>query len=135
MAKTPDWMYRQSAVIPWRRGRSGLEVLLVTSRSGKRWVPPKGVIERGMSAPDSAAKEALEEAGVRGKVDERPLGSYSYRKWSGTCTVEVYAMEVTEELSAWPEASSRRREWVSRREARRRVDEAELKAILASLDR
>ena len=47
----------------------------------------------------------------------------------------IYAMKVTEELSAWPEASSRRREWVSRREARRRVDEAEPKAILATLDR
>ena len=134
MANVPDWMYRQSAVIPWRRGRSGLEVLLVTSRKGKRWVPPKGVVESGMSAPELAAKEALEEAGVRGTVGERPLGSYSYEKWRGTCTVEVFAMAVTEELADWPEAASRRREWVSPAEARRRVDEIELKAILAKLD-
>ena len=126
----PEWMYRQSAVIPYRAGADGLEVLLITSRKRKRWVPPKGVVEPGMTAPASAAKEAEEEAGVQGPVDDRPLGSYRYRKWGGTCTVEVFAMKVTEESASWPEADFRTREWMPPEEAASRVDEEELKRIL-----
>jgi phosphohistidine phosphatase len=75
VARVPAWMYRQSAVIPYRRGPSGLEVLLVTSRKGTRWVLPKGVVEPDLSPAASAAKEALEEAGVRGPIDDEPLGA------------------------------------------------------------
>lgn len=136
--RLPEWMYRQSAVIPYRCGArhgrgDGLEVLLVTSRKRKRWVPPKGVVEPGMSAADSAAKEAFEEAGIRGRVDVRPLGAYRYRKWGATCTVEVFAMEVTEEFAGWPESDIRTREWLSPEEAASRVDEAELKRMIADL--
>lgn len=129
MAKVPSWMYRQSAVIPYREGRSGIEVLLVTSRKGRRWVPPKGVVERDMTPAASAEKEALEEAGVRGVIDDRPLGTYQYRKWGGTCTVQVFAMQIEEELSHWPEAGTRRREWLSVDDARRRIDEKGLRRI------
>ena len=70
VAQVPAWMYRQSAVIPYRKRPNGLEVLLVTSRKGTRWVLPKGVVEPGMTPAASAAREALEEAGIRG-VDGR----------------------------------------------------------------
>jgi phosphohistidine phosphatase len=80
MAKVPVWMFRQSAVIPYRRGPNGLEVLLVTSRKGKHWVLPKGVVEPDLTPAVSAEKEAMEEAGVRGAVDDEPLGTYEYRK-------------------------------------------------------
>ncbi len=126
----PEWMYAQSAVIPYRYGTDGLEVLLITSRKRKRWVPPKGVVEPGMTPAASAAKEAAEEAGIKGSVDDRPLGAYQYRKWGGTCTVEVFAMRVTEEFDDWPESDSRTREWMAPEEAGKRVDEEELKAIL-----
>ena len=122
-------MYRQSAVIPYRRGPSGLEVLLVTSRKGTRWVLPKGVVEPDLSPAVSAAKEALEEARVRGAIDDEPLGTYQYRKWGGTCTVQVFAMEVEEEVADWPEAGLRRRAWLTVDDARRRVDEVALRQI------
>ena len=122
-------MYRQSAVIPYRRGPSGLEVLLVTSRNGTRWVLPKGVVEPDLSPAASAAKEALEEAGVRGAIDDEPLGTYQYRKWGGTCTVQVFAMEVEQEEADWPEANTRRRAWLTVDDARRRVDEAALRQM------
>ena len=122
-------MYRQSAVIPYRRGPSGLEVLLVTSRNGTRWVLPKGVVEPDLSPAASAAKEALEEAGVRGAIDDEPLGTYQYRKWGGTCTVQVFAMEVEQEEADWPEANTRRRAWLTVDDARRRFDEAALRQM------
>jgi 8-oxo-dGTP pyrophosphatase MutT (NUDIX family) len=131
--KVPDWMYRQSAVIPYRHGIDGLEVLLITSRKRKRWVLPKGVVEPGMTPADSAAKEAFEEAGIEGTVDGRPLGSYRYRKWGGTCTVEVFAMRVAEETAGWPEADIRTREWVPLADAAGRVEEADLKRMIAEL--
>ncbi|MCP5364943.1 MAG: NUDIX hydrolase [Hyphomicrobiales bacterium] len=132
MAKVPDSMYRQSGVIPWRRTDDGIQVLLITSRKKKRWVLPKGVVEPGISPAASAAKEAMEEAGIAGLVEDQPLGTYRYQKWGGTCTVEVFAMKVMEEMMTWPEDSFRSREWISIAEAKDRVDEAELKAILIS---
>jgi 8-oxo-dGTP pyrophosphatase MutT (NUDIX family) len=129
MAQVPEWMFRQSAVIPYRRGPGGLEVLLITSREGKRWVLPKDVVEPDLTPAVSAGKEAREEAGVRGAVDEQPLGTYQYRKWGGTCTVQVFAMKVEEEVADWPEARTRSRAWLSFDDARRRIDEADLKQI------
>jgi len=133
MAGVPEWMYRQSAVVPYRFGSGGLEVLLITSRKRKRWVLPKGVVEPGMTPADSAEKEAFEEAGIEGRVDGRPLGAYQYRKWDGTCSVEVFAMRVTGESDDWPEADVRTREWLPLSEAVGRVDEAELKALITAL--
>jgi phosphohistidine phosphatase len=129
MAQVPAWMYRQSAVIPYRKGPNGLEVLLVTSRKGTRWVLPKGVVEPDLSLTASAANEALEEAGVRGAIDDAPLGTYQYRKWGGICTVQVFAMEVEEEEPDWPEAGMRTRAWLTVDDARRRVDEEGLRLI------
>ena len=111
MRTRPRWFYVQSAVVPYRVASGSVEVLLITTRGGRRWTVPKGVVEPRMTAAASAAKEAYEEAGVRGDVDAPPLGVYEYEKWGGTCTVEVYAMRVTEVLDAWPE-SHRRRRWV-----------------------
>lgn len=130
MGDVPEAMYRQSAVIAYRRGTDGLEVLLVTSRKGKRWVLPKGVVEPDMTPAASAANEAFEEAGVRGSVEEGRLGTYRYRKWGGTCTVEVFAMAVDEELPVWPEMAVRERAWLSPTEARRRIDGKKLKRLL-----
>lgn len=129
----PDWIYRQSAVLPYRRRHRELEVLLITSRRGTRWIVPKGIVEPGMTPAASAAKEAWEEAGVEGQVSEPALGRYRYRKWGGTCTVDVFPMLVTSELADWPEAAFRRREWLAVEAAVRRLDSEDLKAIVARL--
>jgi len=134
MSDTPSWMYAQSAVIPYKFEAEGLRVLLITSRRSGRWVPPKGIVEPDMTAADSAIKEAFEEAGIAGTVDDRrPIGAYTYKKWGGNCSVEVFRMRVTAELADWPEADSRKRRWMTVDEARRRVREPELKRILRRL--
>ena len=133
MERRPSWHYIQSAVVPFRRQGDGLEVLLITSRKGTHWVLPKGIVEPGMTAADSAAKEAWEEAGIEGNVIAQSLGWYSYDKWHGTCAVEVFPMEVTTELTDWPEAETRRREWLSLNQAAERLDHEHLRAILGSL--
>jgi phosphohistidine phosphatase len=132
MRTRPDFFYQQSAVIPFRGHADNLQILVITSRRKRRWVVPKGVKEPDMSAQDSAAKEALEEAGIEGDVLSGSIGSYDYEKWGGTCTVDVYAMEVKKVYDDWLE-SFRDRQWVSLEEAAGRLGEEDLKAIVRSL--
>lgn len=106
-----------------------MEVMLITSSGGKRWVIPKGIVEANLSAADSAAKEAEEEAGVEGIVYPTPLGSYQRQKWGGTCTVEVFLMQVEQMWEEWPE-SYRQRRWVTIEEATALVEEEELRHLL-----
>jgi 8-oxo-dGTP pyrophosphatase MutT (NUDIX family) len=129
---------RQIAAIPVRRSEaSGVEVLLVTSRETQRWVIPKGWPWRKRDDRDAAAGEAWEEAGVRGSVERKVVGTFTYDKRRGEkafkVKVDVYLLEVAEEASKWPEAHERRREWYSAEEAARLVQEPGLQAILLAL--
>ncbi len=130
--KVPKHFFNQSAVVPYHFRDDDLEILLISSRKKKRWVIPKGVKEPGLSAQDSAAQEAREEAGVEGVVLPEPIGDYKYRKWGGVCSVEVYLMEVDKVLDEWPE-SHRDREWMSPKTASKRVDEKDLKRMISSV--
>ncbi len=130
---------RQVAALPWRRGTDGLEILLITSRETHRWVTPKGGRMTGRTDPEAAAQEALEEAGVEGVVDERPLGQFRYlkrlkRRAPRWLAVDVYGLQVTAEHDDWKERAERERVWLPREEAARRVDELELKALIAAFD-
>jgi len=128
---------RQVAALPWRRGADGLQILLVTSRETRRWVTPKGGRMAGKTDAEAAAQEALEEAGVTGRIVEEPFGTFRYlkilkRRRPRWCVVSVYPLEVEVELDDWKEKAERTREWMSPAEAERRVDEPELKTLIAS---
>ena len=90
----------QYAALPFRRGaHSRTQVMLVTSRENGRWIIPKGWPKKRKAPYASAAREALEEAGVIGQVGRDPIGSYSYKKRlkSGAvvaCEVQVFPLEV-----------------------------------------
>lgn len=73
---------RQSGALPYRIKAGKVEVLLVTSTRHKHWIVPKGWIALGLSAAESAAKEALEEAGVCGQV-QTPRDRYLSRSQMG----------------------------------------------------
>jgi 8-oxo-dGTP pyrophosphatase MutT (NUDIX family) len=60
---------QQVAALCWRAHAKGVEILLVTSLNSKRWILPKGWAEPDLSLPESAAREAFEEAGVTGQVE------------------------------------------------------------------
>jgi 8-oxo-dGTP pyrophosphatase MutT (NUDIX family) len=133
MSNPPEWFYNQSAAIPFRRIDGRIEVALITSSSGKRWVIPKGVIDPGETAASTAVRETEEEAGLRGRLSEHGVGSYEYEKWGGTCHVEVFLLDVEEVMEEWDESDVRRREWISPDEAARRVREEDLKVMVRSL--
>jgi len=128
----PAWLYRQSAVIPFRVRNGKIEILLITTRKG-RWIVPKGVIEADLSASHSAAKEAREEAGVSGVLHDHLIGRYAYEKWGGTCRVQVYLLRVTKVFKTWEEDDFRVRAWLSLNEATARVAEPALKRMLKRL--
>ena len=109
---------RQAAVIPYRIRKNRVEIALVTTLSGKRWIVPKGSIDDGERPREAAAREAEEEAGLIGVVTPKPLGRYKYDNGDVTCRVDVYAMHVTTALEHWLEEKLRRRRWV-------RIDDAE----------
>ena len=132
MAVKPDYFCRQSGVIPYRVRKGNLEILLITSRKERRWIIPKGIIAPEYSARSSAAREALEEAGVKGGVHGKLLGVYRHRKWGRTCTVKVYPMRVTRVYKAWEE-TDRDREWVSLKKALKRVSNDGLKRVMKKL--
>ncbi len=110
----PAYYYTQSSVIPYRIRNGELEILVVFSRKKKHLVVPKGIQEPDLTAWDSAAQEALEEAGVEGRVGKEPLGNYVYQKWGAECQVVVFPMEVTKILpeELWQERH-RGRKWIS----------------------
>jgi 8-oxo-dGTP pyrophosphatase MutT (NUDIX family) len=128
----PD-LIEQSGVIPYRFKDGKLEVLLITSRRQKRWVIPKGLVPWRMTARDSAAREAWEEAGVWGTITPRPLDCYESQKWGRPSQVEVYLLAVEHILDIWPEVNFRRRKWFKLAKAIKRVKNIELKALLAKL--
>jgi len=130
----------QFAVLPYRvKKKSEIEVLLISSLDTGRWIVPKGWPMDGMRPAEAAAQEAWEEAGVRGRVYDDVLGVYSYSKWldeelSLPCIVLVFALEVSHSDDAFPEAGQRKRKWMSQKKASQRVDEVELKQIIATFD-
>ncbi|MGA9583113.1 MAG: NUDIX hydrolase [Allosphingosinicella sp.] len=134
-------MLTQYGVVPVRRAADGnLEVLLITSRDTGRWVVPRGNPIAGKSPPESAAQEALEEAGIVGEVEPEALGNYSYEKRrrlgvAVPAVVHLFLMRVVEERCDWPERSQRDRRWFPPEEAAASVHEAELAELIRRLPR
>lgn len=126
-------IYEQAGCIPWRRRGSELEVALITSLSSGRWIIPKGLIDPGESARQTAAKETLEESGLTGDVTEQPVGSYEYFKWGGVCRVQVYLLRVERALEQWDESFERDRRWFTIDDAADSVRESELRAMIRNL--
>lgn len=113
-----------------------MEVLLISSRTTKRWVLPKGWPMADRDGAGTAMQEAWEEAGIR-TDDARPvkIGNYTYRKrLTGDVPVhtlvDVYSMRVIGLADDFPEAGQREREWFSLEQAARLVQEPQLASLL-----
>lgn len=128
----------QFAALCYRVKKDKPQVLLVTSRRSKRWIVPKGWPIAGEAPNEAAATEAWEEAGVKGRVDPRPLGMFMYVKEMASddlpCAVMVYALKVKKIEDEFPEKLERRRKWVSLKKAAALVDSPELARIILKFD-
>jgi len=112
---------RQVAAVCYRIGRRGIEFLLVQTRGG-RWIFPKGGVEPGLTLAQSAALEALEEAGVHGRIEEIPFASYFRRAPDAGISdpaVAAYLCEVTRREA--PQEANRNPTWFSAEKAKQRL--------------
>jgi 8-oxo-dGTP pyrophosphatase MutT (NUDIX family) len=129
----------QYAALPYRVAEE-IEILLVTSRETQRWVIPKGWPMKAKKPHAAAAREALEEAGVSGKIAKTPFGAYRYvkRLKNGAplvCSVDVFPLQVVRQRKRWPEQHQRTAHWFTVAEAAESVDEPELQALIARFGR
>ena len=124
----------QYAALPYSWS-DGLRILLVTSRETGRWVLPKGWPMARKKPHAAAAREAMEEAGVTGKIGKTSIGSYHYVKRLKdaaelTCLVNVYPLEVARQLKRWPEQRQRTAQWFAPEDAALAVHEPPLAALI-----
>lgn len=128
----------QIAAMPVRRRDDGtIEVLLVTSRTTRRWIIPKGWPMKGRRDFKAASIEAHEEAGLKGRMLRHSIGDYTY--WRRTrvdfrlTRVAVYLMRVDRELKRWKEKGQRQQGWLPASDAALIVQEPELSSLILSL--
>jgi len=134
LRERPAYYYSQSAVIPYRFNNNVFEILIVSSNSGKHWVFPKGIIDPGLTPQESAAKEAFEEAGVKGVVAKKLLGEYRVKKWGAECHILVYPMEVNKVIADKDWKTGRRdRKWLGVENVSKHIENTDLLNLLEIL--
>ena len=109
----------QVGALPLRKAAGGFtEVLLLTTRSTKRWTIPKGWPIKGLKSHEAAGREVMEEAGVAGKGRKQAVGRYLYWKRREhhfeLCRGRVFPMNVRGNLDHWPERAQRQSHWFGR---------------------
>lgn len=127
---------RQSGALPYAVVEGRVAFLLITSRRTGRWIFPKGDIEPGMTPWESAALEALEEAGISGQIAIEPVGSYrssAGADGSSLIDVDLYPLRVETQLEVWKEMDQRLRHWTVLPEARRLLNDGALSRLAAKL--
>lgn len=132
---------------------SSTKVLMINSKKGPRGngdgrdlIFPKGGWETDESAAEAAARECLEEGGVRGTIASTtaPMPAYEFTSRSklkagcdpieATCVAHVFTMQVTEVLDHWPEEGERARYWLSPSEAWRRCKHDWMRDAMVACD-
>jgi len=127
----------QYGALPYRfTPMAALEILIVTTRQSRRWIVPKGWPIKRLTPSKSAAREAFEEAGVRGKIGARAIGVFRYKKTAGEngadpeYEVKIFPLLVRRQSATWPEYGQRVVQWVDPEKAIALIREPDLKAIV-----
>lgn len=97
-----------------------VEVMMISSQHGDGFLFPKGGWETDETAEQAAEREAMEEAGVLGNVQEL-VGTFEFKSkrqknefsLEGNCRAHIFVLLVMEELEDWPEKNTRRRQWLT----------------------
>lgn len=133
---------QQVAAVCYRMRRHGIEFLLVQTRGG-RWIFPKGGVQSGLTHAQSAALEALEEAGVHGRMEELPFARY-FRRRPDTATTKKDFSQLELAVAAHlcevsrlepPQESDRNPTWFSVEKAKQRLLEGRKPEFGAELAR
>lgn len=124
----------QFGALCYRVRKGKVQFLMITSRTKKRWIVPKGWPMDKSTPAQAAAREAFEEAGAKGRITGNCIGIYSYTKEVGgddlPCVVALYPMEVDKIHDVYPESKQRNRKWMGRKKAAEAVENPELKEMI-----
>lgn len=89
--------------------------MFVTSQQRGRWIFPKGNLLENEKHKDGCKREALEEAGIKGKIYKNFPITVPITKKHSVKTYETpvtyYPMLVKKQLDDWPEKQKRDRHW------------------------
>jgi len=104
------------AAVCYRQRGTSIEFLLVNTDSG-RWTFPKGTVEAHLGPRESAALEAIEEAGAVGRISDEHFCIYLYAKRScrrdNDKELEVAAFLLQVQETVEPEEGHRNPTWFS----------------------
>jgi 8-oxo-dGTP pyrophosphatase MutT (NUDIX family) len=96
-------------------------------------IVPKGWPIKRLTPSKSAAREAFEEAGVRGKIDARPIGNFRNKNGAeADYEVKIFPLLVRRQSATWPEHGQRVVQWVAPDKAISLIREPELKSLVAA---
>jgi len=128
----------QYGAVPYRIVEDQVVFLMITSRRSANWVFPKGSPIKGLSPVETVAQEAYEEAGIRGDVGPLPIGAYlhpSNKRPEKLERVQLFPLNVTEQLDDWPEQEERFRHWALAPQVRRLMASRAATRVATDLDR
>lgn len=115
-----DEVVRAAGGVLWRRGASGLEVVVIHRARYDDWTLPKGKVDPGETEEETARREVQEESSVTGLLGPE-LGSTAYVDRNGRDkTVRYWAMTVSGGIVE-PDHETDQAEWLPIDQARRRL--------------
>ncbi len=128
----------QFGALCYRIHKDKIQVLLVTTRSQKHWIVPKGWPMDHATPAQAAAREAFEEAGAEGNISNNCYGIYSYTKDVNgdklPCVVALFALKVKRLHAIFPEKGQRKRKWFGRKKAAAQITSPELRQLIREFD-
>ncbi|WP_244484081.1 MULTISPECIES: NUDIX hydrolase [unclassified Rhizobium] len=135
-SETPAFNWQAGAICYRRNIQAGeMEVLLIGSLRTGLWGIPKGHIESGETARETAEREAFEEAGISGLIEKDALGTFTYAKETSPNRfhVTVHLLRVLSRSDDFPEDRIRKSKWVPVEMAMREAGHPELSDLFARL--
>lgn len=129
----------QYGALPYRWNLEGdLQILLITSRTRRRWIVPKGWPMKGREPWETVEIEARQEAGVAGVISKRSVGSFHYDKILDEddrvllCEVTIFPLLVKRSHKTWREKEQRETRWLSGAQAAALAADAGLRNIIVA---
>ncbi len=131
---------KQLGALPFTHVEGTVKFMLITSRTSKNWIIPKGWPKEEITDHDLTALEAYEEAGLGGQIEPKPIGHFNdIRKFANHDEVQhrriiVYPLLVKYHHIDWPEKGQRKLAWLDTRQAVSLVTNSELASIISGFD-
>ncbi|MCK5649088.1 MAG: NUDIX domain-containing protein [Gammaproteobacteria bacterium] len=113
---------------PFLLKKGKIQIIIITSTSGKSWILPKGHPENHLNKSQVAELETYEEAGVKGTIINSKLRK-EFKRDEDNMLI-IYPLLIKDILDTWPEQDIRERRLVSIKKALNMVTKKEhIKAI------